>query len=292
MTVRFLLPLTVIAAAWCGNLAADEPATVLVYEIDRPEGARAGVSKLHVNRLVSAIGTRLRTGQVKGGRVRARDDNRIEVTIHSTDPKTVQRIARLVESPGTLEFRILANRRDHKPLIERAAKAGGPAVKDEKGKRLAWWVPVTAGAEAAFDKDKDIATRKRKQGDRESLEVLVVQDQFNVDWRYLKSVSPGVDSRGKPCVDFTFDARGGKLFGGLTGNNLPDEATGFARKIGIILDGRLDSAPAIRGTIRQRGVITGRFTKQEVEDLVAVLNAGTLPVRIKRVGKSTVNLKR
>jgi len=292
MVVRSLLPLAVMAATCCATLVADEPATVLVYEAEQPEAAGSNARGVDIPKLVEAIRKRLRTGHVKGRRVRARDDNRIEVTIHGTDPKTVERVVRLIESPGTLEFRILANRRDHRGLIDRAEKAGGPAVRDEKGNRLTWWVPVTAKAESAFDKDKDIATRKRKQGDRESLEVLVVKDPFDVGGRYLSSVSPSVDSRGKPCVDFTFDARGGKLFGRLTGDNLPDAATGFARKLGVILDGRLHAAPAIQGTIRQRGVITGRFTKQEVDDLVAVLNAGSLPARIKEVGRSTVNLKR
>jgi len=59
----------------------------------------------------------------------------------------------------------------------------------------------------------------------------------------------------------------------------------FARKLGIILNGRLVSAPAIRATIRDRGEITGSFTKQEVRDLAAVLNAGPMPVAIRQVEK-------
>jgi preprotein translocase subunit SecD len=62
-------------------------------------------------------------------------------------------------------------------------------------------------------------------------------------------------------------------------------ATGFSRKLGIILDGFLVSAPAIRSTISGRGEITGSFSRQEVDDLVDVLNAGSLPAPLVKVGE-------
>lgn len=313
MNLRFIAPLIVIAAAWCGSLAADEPATVLVYEAQQPKGTDAKTAERNVTLLVETIRRRLRvphgagfssgwswvetvgrrlSGEpVERGRVRARDDGKIEVTIPGTDAKTVQRVARLVESSGTLEFRILASRVDNKDLVDRAEKAGGPTVNDAKGNRLAWWVPVEAGEEAAMERG-NTATRKRKEKGREGLDVFVIQDPFNVTGRYLESASVGLDPRGRPCVEFAFDRTGAKLFGGLTGSNLPDEVTGVARRLSIILDGRVHSAPNIQSAVFDRAEITGNFTKQQVEDLAAVLNAGALPVRIKQVEKSTVNLKR
>ena len=50
--------------------------------------------------------------------------------------------------------------------------------------------------------------------------------------------------------------------------------------MGIILDGELYSAPSINSTIFDRGEITGRFTRAEVDDLVKVLNAGSLPAAL------------
>ena len=78
---------------------------------------------------------------------------------------------------------------------------------------------------------------------------------------------------------------GGRLFGVLTGANLPDAATGFTRQLGIILDGQLYSAPYLRGRISSCGQITGNFTTEEVEELCEVLNAGTLPAPIRFVGR-------
>lgn len=73
--------------------------------------------------------------------------------------------------------------------------------------------------------------------------------------------------------------RGGRLFGRLTGNNLPDPS-GFQRRLGIILDGYLYSAPNIRSTIFDQGVIEGHFSKEEVDALVSVLQAGSLPTAL------------
>lgn len=143
-----------------------------------------------------------------------------------------------------------------------------------------------------MERDKDIATRKRKQGDRQGVEVLVVKDVFDLNGAYLKSASVGIDSRGKPCIEFALNDRGGKRLRGLTSTHLPDDVTQFRRRLGIILDGRLHSAPNIQSTIADRGEITGNFTGQEVEDLVAVLQAGSMPLRIKQVEKPSVNLKR
>jgi preprotein translocase subunit SecD len=58
-----------------------------------------------------------------------------------------------------------------------------------------------------------------------------------------------------------------------------------ARSRGIILDGFLVSAPAIRTTIFGRGEITGQLSRQKVDDLADVLNAGSLPAPMVKVGE-------
>ena len=70
------------------------------------------------------------------------------------------------------------------------------------------------------------------------------------------------------------------MFGELTGNHLPDKLTDFTYKLGIVLDGELYSAPGIQSTIFDHGEITGEFTKEQVQDLVNVLNAGSLPAAL------------
>ena len=261
----------------------EEESVILTFEVDEKSASRD--KPVDMDDLLSTIERRLERGWVGRTRVRKIGPQRIEVIAFTTDPEHVRRIERLVTSPGTIEFRILANDRDHKELIERARKDGGPRVLDADGTLAAWWVPVATGHEANRQVYPGIAIRT-VQGDRgETSEVLVVPDPFDVTDAYLVEATSGEDGSGKPIVRFTFDKRGGMLLGGLTGANLPDKSDGFSRRVGIILNGKLHSAPAIRSIIRERGEITGDFDRDEVEDLVNVFNAGALPVPLEKVSE-------
>ena len=93
----------------------------------------------------------------------------------------------------------------------------------------------------------------------------------------------------RPCVDFSLTPNGGRRFGGLANENLPDEIGGYKRQLGIILDGSLYSAPYVNGIITTRGQISGDFTKQEVRDMVDLLNVGSLPTAIRKVEQRVVD---
>ena len=68
----------------------------------------------------------------------------------------------------------------------------------------------------------------------------------------------------------------------LTGQNKPDPASpNVYRRLGIILDKRLLSAPRILTAISDRAAISGgEITERDVEDIIAVFNAGALPYPI------------
>lgn len=260
-----------------------EDIVILTFEIDREP--TPGDEPVDVEDLLTAISRRLDRGWVGRARVGRIGNQRVEVVVSTTDPEQVRRIERLVQSPGTIEFRILANDRDHKALIERALKEDDRRVLNPDGTLAAWWVPVAPGQEQSSWKQQEVATRTIQEDGRQTLEVLVVADPFDVTDAYLVEATSTADSRGKPSVGFTFDSRGGQLLGGLTGANLPDKSDGFSRQLGIILNGQLHSAPAVRSTIRERGEITGDFTREEVEDLTNVLNAGALPMPLEKVSE-------
>jgi preprotein translocase subunit SecD len=118
---------------------------------------------------------------------------------------------------------------------------------------------------------------------REVMENLVVADPYNVTGAYLTQAKLQFDPTGNPMVNFTFNELGGKLFGMLTGDHLPNKSTGFVYSLGIIIDGELFFAPQIRSKISSQAQITGSFTEIEASDLAAVLNAGRLPVRLRQV---------
>ena len=71
-------------------------------------------------------------------------------------------------------------------------------------------------------------------------------------------------------------------FGQLTGENLPNKATGLAHELGIVLDNVLQSAASIRSTITDRGQITGSFDEAYVDFVVNVLNSGSLPAALQK----------
>jgi SecD/SecF fusion protein len=147
---------------------------------------------------------------------------------------------------------------------------------------LAFWVPVSPKERKSFESDPDVVKRVRTVGKEDRLEVLVIKDEWDVTGEYLVRAVRGLDDKGGYAVHFSFNAAGGNRFGRLTGNHLPDERRNLRYRLGIILDGHLQSAPSIRSTIFENGIIEGRFTAQEVDDLVEVLNAGALPATLSK----------
>ncbi len=248
-------------------------------EEDEEAAERADVT---LDKLIQAIRLRVDPSNVLELTIRQRGENQIEVIIPEATDEELARIKNKISRAGTLEFRILANRRDHMPLIEQARKMKGLKLEDSDGNLLAWWVPVREGEEERllrFSDEAETEYRTRTYRGREWTEFLVVKDDFDVHGGYLVRADTSVDESGWKVL-FTFNHRGGRLFGALTGNNRPDKTQDFSRHLGIILDRYLQSAPAIKTTIFERGEITGSFTRKEVEDLVDVLNAGSLPTAL------------
>jgi preprotein translocase subunit SecD len=258
----------------------------LVYEIDRGSSADAkkpDAKKVDMAELIEKINARLNSVSRTAG-VKQLPGRRIEVTLFSTDAAVVENVDGLVQCDGNLEFRILTNRRDDKPLIDRAlADPTKSKILDDKGAWLARWVLVKSEEARALAGDADIAVRQKKTDGREVTEALVNNDDYDVTGTYIKHASPGVDSQGRPCVRIQFDKHGSELLGLITVSRLPNEATRFTCRLGIVLDGELQAAPKIQATIHDAAEITGSFTKQDAENLASVLNSGKLPVKLKRV---------
>jgi preprotein translocase subunit SecD len=280
-----LLAVVILAGVGCQH----EPVgTILTYEV-APELKAHGQGG-DMKRLVAAVDRRVNGGSALA-EVRDAGNGQIEVGIFGHDAKTQQRIERLLKRPGTLEFRILANDRDHKSIIDRATKADRDQLKDAEEKLLAWWVPAASGQEQVLQQDPALVKRVKTKDDQKVLEILVVKDPFDLTEMYLVRAEVGDDARGHSSIRLTFNRRGGQLMSALSGQNLPDTASGFARQMGIILDGRLAAAPRLHSAIGERAEITGNFTKEEAEDLLRILDSGVLPCRIVKVDQRTPNAR-
>jgi len=76
---------------------------------------------------------------------------------------------------------------------------------------------------------------------------------------------------GEPVVSIRFNAEGAKKFAEITAANV-------GRRLAIVLDGKVQSAPNIKEAIPSgEAVITGRFTPDQAADLALVLRVGALP---------------
>jgi SecD/SecF fusion protein len=91
-----------------------------------------------------------------------------------------------------------------------------------------------------------------------------------------------IGSMGVASVGFTTTDDGARTFARVTGNNI-------GRRMAIILDGRVFSAPTIQGRIPNgRGEITGINSLEEAKDLAIVLRAGALPAPMEILYKEVV----
>lgn len=271
---------------WPPKLGIDlSGGAILIYEVEQKDFK-------DMDKLVAAVSKRVNPGGIKEVTVRPYGEREIEIIIPQADDAEMERTQDIISRQGQLEFRIVADDRYDKQIMERARdpmfKDAGARVYDSDPNDVeAKWVPVAPEEGSRLAADRHYATRPDKRG---QLEVLLLVDTWNVTGDYLTTATPDRDQVGKPCVSFGFNDQGARLFGKMTGANLPDPAhADLQRLLAIVLDGKLESAPSIRSRINDRGQITGNFTERQVEDLSAVLTAGSLPTKLRE--EPTTSLK-
>ncbi|MDX1946283.1 MAG: protein translocase subunit SecD [Pirellulaceae bacterium] len=104
------------------------------------------------------------------------------------------------------------------------------------------------------------------------IDALMVYDADNdVRGEDLSFAFASRDESLRPCIKFNMRTFGSQKMGYLTSHNLQ-------RKLAIIFDGKLLSAPVIQSRISDSGQITGQFTQEEVDFVVNILKSGSLPV--------------
>jgi SecD/SecF fusion protein len=271
-------------------LAAMKEATfdrVSVKEASRTDGTDAlevsydlapQSAPVPMDKLVAAVSRRVNPGGQKEVTVRQFGLDQIEVILPEVEQSEVEQIKKIISSAGVLEFRIVANRADprHRTAITQAEGFRGQTVRLQ-GEPAARWVRIDP---AKMPMDASMVTRTAADG---GVEVLAMLDRFNVTGGDLSRVSPDIDDASlAPCVSFLLNSRGAAKFSVLTSRNLPDPNNGLTSRLGILLDDTLQSAPVIRSTISSSGQITGNFDQREVDEIVEILNAGSLPAALER----------
>jgi preprotein translocase subunit SecD len=153
----------------------------------------------------------------------------------------------LLKSTGFLEFKIVIDSDTTEELL--MARHSGGLGPDEV---IALRVDADSGA---------------------TLEAFIVPRVPDLTGDYLDDARLQFDQQQRPIVEFRFNPVGGEIFGRLTETNRD-------KRLAIILDKHVYSAPNIRGRITTRGQIEGQFTADEAADLAVILRAGSLSVPV------------
>jgi preprotein translocase subunit SecD len=131
---------------------------------------------------------------------------------------------------------------------------------------------------------------KNEEGDaapEKYWESYLLKKRTLVTGEYLANADEGFDNMNRAVVEFQMDRKGAELMGRLTGENV-------GRRMAVVLDEKISSAPQInsqindRGQIEMGGMLDPVALRQEVKDLVAVLRSGALPAPLKRTFETQV----
>jgi preprotein translocase subunit SecD len=175
----------------------------------------------------------------------------------------------LVQLPGVTDVE------QAKRVIKTTAQLSLKLVEDASTSRDA----LLQAAGGKVPDDKEVV---EGQGDTPGQPVYyLVRKEAVITGRDLKNARAGVDQNNAPDVQFTLNPPGADKFKRETGRNV-------GKRLAIILDGTVASAPTIQSQIGSEGVITGRFTAQEADELSKVLRAGALPASLKWLQELTV----
>lgn len=217
--------------------------------------------------------------------VETREPDELVVLTSQANDQQLAEIKDLVTRPGTLEFALLANSRDHAAVIA-AAQASEAAIDPGDPPQYAW-IPLSVDADGKpveFGEYGSIAVREMETDSPTQQEVLVALDrpERRVTDKLLKEAYIDSSFNLTPVFGFHLNTRGGHLMKRMTASSLP-ASDGFKRRLGVILDGKLYAAPTINVAVESQGVIEGDYPNGELDRMLICFNAGRLPVPVRFV---------
>ncbi|MCM8818480.1 MAG: protein translocase subunit SecD [Candidatus Omnitrophica bacterium] len=149
-------------------------------------------------------------------------------------------------------------------------------VEDENLYKKALSGDIPEGYELLYLKEKD------ERGIYRETQPLLLKSQPELTGKYIVDAYVGYDRTGFPDVNLVLDKEGAKIFEEVTGKNI-------GRRLAIVLDGVIKSAPQIRERIPEgKAVITGKFTMEEARELAIVLRSGALPAKLNIIYQEVV----
>ena len=198
----------------------------------------------------------------------------IELKNSSLD-QTLEIVRRRVDEVGTNEPNILKRGND-RILVELPGLDDPMRIKSLLGK--------TANLTFRFVVQNEETTfGTEKISFEDGSEEVIVSRRVIISGENLIDAKPVMDSQlNQTVVTFSLDRVGAKKFGKAT-------SAGIGKRLAIILDGEIISAPVVRDSIvGGSGQISGDFTFQSATDLSLLLRAGALPAPLNIIEERTV----
>ncbi len=124
---------------------------------------------------------------------------------------------------------------------------------------------------------KSIGSRNTEGGEA----WYIISRASAVTGRDLRTAEPSTDENGQPAVRFILTSEGGRKFFSFTSAHVGDF-------LAVVLDNKVQEVATIKEAIHDTGIINGRFTQQETQDLSMTLRSGALPASIKYLEERTV----
>ena len=187
--------------------------------------------------------------------------------------QSIEIVRRRIDDVGTKEPTIL-QRGDKRILVELPGLKDPARIKNLLGKTAQLNFRLVSDKKNEFGVEKLIS---------DIGEELMVNKRIVMSGENLIDAQPRLDNQiNEPIVSFTLDRLGAQKFGKTTSENV-------GKRLAIILDGKIISAPSIREPITGgSGTISGNFSFQEATDLALLLRSGALPTPINIVEERTV----
>ena len=265
-----------------GEQAADQPAAPDEQAV--PDNAFTGVGKDDkMAALIKALSERVDPAGTKEVSIKKFGEGQIEIIIPKAEKSELEAIERRIYTSGVLEFRITASPRfaRHENYI-RLAQELPPRqnVLRLNDREVARWVEYDE-RQFGTPEQAERSGLVIRQGANPPQALVMTDDGLDVTGEYLRSATPDFDQTGRPAVSFVFNQLGAFKFRQLTSSHQPN-ASGQKYNLGILLDNRLLSAPYLNAVISDRGIIEGLSDEEEVNFLVGILNAGSLPAALNK----------
>ena len=259
----------VIATILFGDLIFQRtsPAVRLVYDVQSPGSVPVAPAEM-----AAALKQRIDGQDMREIAIRpVPATQRVEILAPATVPKGD--VKRVVQMGGVLSFHVVVEDPNEPGVAEMIARIeGANAAPQPRPNDTFRWLPYAQSGAAPVEATAGgvhyalvYATPDRS----------MTHEDPSRRWSVTRA-QPAPAQGGGRAVAFELDKHGAQLFGDLTGNNI-------GRRLAIVLDGNVLSAPQVNSRIERNGIISGGkggFSQQETNYLVSTLNAGSLPAKL------------